>query len=70
MKEFTAKRRNEPKCNFLKLPEGGLNVIFPKISEKGNERLGLKVLNSNYQKLRGLEKEGQSEKTKSGGVKV
>ena len=69
MKEFMAKQRNRPNCNFLKLPEGDQNVIFVKIFEKGNERLDLEGLNSNYQKLRGLEKEGQSEKTKSGGGK-
>ena len=70
MKEFTAKQRNGPKYNFLKLPEGGQNVIFAKNSEKGNERLSLVGLNGNYQKLRGHEKEGQNEKTESGGVKV
>ena len=36
--------------------------FLKKISKKGNERLGLEGLSSNYQKLRDLKKEGQSEK--------
>ena len=65
-----AKRENKPKCNFLKLLEGGQNVIFTKVSKKGNERLGLEGLNRNYQKLRGFEREGQNEELKFRGVKV
>ena len=50
--------------------EGGQNVIFAKITEKGNERFSLEGPSGNYQKLRGLEEEGQNEETKSGGAKV